>query len=159
MRLPRLFYQKFANHRDKYGDAEYDVQVMLEAFLPTLDAYLTGDDIETKALKLDLLAEIESRARRREEKADKDGQRSFAFFERHIALGERQRIKRGSMNMEHCNRRGELIDDNHTAQNASWSIENAELRVYRRALRGHPPETIVKDVLNPDGTPKHRDAA
>ena len=74
------------------------------------------------------------------------------FMARHVDLGDKRRIKRGSMNLEHLQRRKRIIDHNEAAQDKSWSEETAWLNTCIDALQGLPPETKVSDVLQDDAT-------
>jgi hypothetical protein len=152
MRFPRTFYREFDDHRAAYGDTEYDVQVMLAAFLPTLDKYLTGEADQARTIKMDMLTEIESRKTRAENAGDPN-QTAFYFFDAHTPLGDRQRIKRGHMTSDHVFRRKLVIDENRAAQDISWADETKWLNRAATALRGHAPDTKLQDVLTEEGTP------
>lgn len=68
-----------------------------------------------------------------------------SFYDAHVSLGGKQRIKRGAMNIEQISHRRLAIKDDKESTG-----ENRWLDIAANALDGTPPGTMVRDVLPED---------
>ena len=68
-----------------------------------------------------------------------------SFYDAHVSLGGKQRIKRGAMNIEQINRRRLVIKDYE-----AFSAKNRWLDSAANALSGTPRGTKVRNVLPED---------
>ncbi len=139
-KLSTSFYKKFHEIRDQYGNVEYGHEDML----PAVISLMRSDGVDEDAVLRDAAKAVLDSA----DRADDRAHQGFLSFNAHIALGERRRIKRGSMNDAQVNRRKRLIDENAINQQKAWQVETHFLNSCIDALDGMPPETTVSDVLS-----------
>lgn len=145
-RRPTAFYKEFHEHRQSFGQSEYDVEDMIGGAVPILRKYLTDDD----ELERDILRAINDGI---EENENNPLQGELFSHDAHTALGERRRIKRGRMTSDQALRRKLIVDDNQIRQTAAWATETKWLNTTIAALRSFPADTVREEVLNEDGTP------
>ena len=141
------FYRELHDHRQQFGQIEYDVEELIRSAVPILKRYLAEED----ELVIDALRAINDSIEARE---NDPLQGDLFAHEAHTALGERRRIKRGRMNSDQVFRRKLIIDANKTAQDRAWAVETKWLNATMETLRSYPPSTVREDVLNEDGTVK-----
>lgn len=137
-RMPGTFYKELKTIRDAYV-GEYDRDVLIPATKALLRKHLKDDD----ALLHDAAIEIIDRL----DKADNDPDQGRLFREDdHVILGEKRRIKRESMTIEHLQRRRNVIDENRAKQDAAWARESLWLRVEISLLEHLPAGTTRKQA-------------
>lgn len=143
MRMPNAFYADLRAVRNQYGRTEYDREQILPAVIGLLHKHKIKDGDVLRHAAIEVLDNVE--------KADDQGDLNGELFnlESHIALGERKRIRRGSMNTEQIRRRKRVIDHNKVSQDAAWAKETRWLNQVSDLLEGRSLSTVVEDVLMP----------
>lgn len=142
-RMTSRFYAELAEARAKFGLTEYNRNQILPAVMSLLVKHNVNES--------ELLRDAANAMLDNAEKAD-DAQPGIFDFGVDVALGERNRIRRGRMNIEQVRRRKRLIDHNKVSQDVAWAQETGWLNTAADRLEGQTLSTVVEDVMQQQGT-------
>lgn len=143
------FWKEARALRDRFGETEYETTDLL----PGLKA------LAKRCLNIDELAhDYALKAIEKFDREDAGARQGFFPFDAHVPLGEKKRIQRYHMTLDHIYRRKRVIDDNLSAQNEAWKKESNHLYEAVNALRDKPSNTTLGMVLAEQNSMKQETA-
>jgi hypothetical protein len=151
-KLPSEFYKDVADLRSGYGLKEYHRDEIRPAVEVLIDKHLKDAKRDAAAIMKSHLADSILDGMERQDDQAANGE--LFPHDAHVALGDKKRIRRGRMTVEHMERRKRVIDQNKIAQDRAWANETAWLMRGLKALDGHSPNTVLEEVIDERGAIK-----
>lgn len=133
------FWREAHELRDRFGEIEYETTDLLPGMMALLRRHLKDDDELLRSEALHIIDRLD-----RQDAGAHDG---FFPYDAHVALGEKKRIRRGAMTLDHLFRRKRVVDDNYSAQGEAWRKESDHLYKGMSALRDKPSDMKLENVL------------
>jgi hypothetical protein len=144
-RLPSEFYREIDALRSAMGESEYNRDQILPAVIGLIEKHRT--DTKTHLLRDAANAILDNI----EAAEDKQRQPGLFAYDAQVALGDRQRIKRGRMDRDQHLRRKRVIDQNKIAQDQAWAEETNWINRGIDALEKLPTGTVREAAISEEG--------
>jgi hypothetical protein len=145
-KLDSTFYRELDELRSHLGNTEYNRDQSLPAVIGLMRKYEVRDSDLMRDAANGILDNIEKAEDKAAQVDAKSGQLNLFPYATQIALGGRNRIKRGWANFEQLWRRKRVIDKNKRDQDRAWGAESSWLDDKMELLKGHDSATTVRDV-------------
>lgn len=135
-RMRNPFYAELKSLRARKGELEYDRDDIRPNVVALLKKYkVKGDDLfDDEADKI-----LDSA-----EKSDDKAAEGLFPDDAHVPLGEKKRVRRDCMALDHILRRKRVLDHAKISHDKAWAAETNWLDEHMDLLAGRPADTTVR---------------